>query len=108
MNVLNNTVLVGGGDLPEDYHLAQFHFHWGADNSKGSEHFLNGRQFPMEVHSTHNNSATYRASLNAHTTILPQSVHFCDVSTLRALMCFCVSEYFCTEQYFTTGTGDLQ
>ena len=82
----NETVLIGGGDLPEDYHLAQFHFHWGADNSKGSEHFLNGRQFPMEVHSTHNNSATYRASLNAHTTTLAQITE-CKISTSSSCSC---------------------
>ena len=52
MNVLNNTVLVGGGDLPEDYHLAQFHFHWGSQDERGSEHYLDGMQYPMEVSTT--------------------------------------------------------
>lgn len=28
---------------------AQFHFHWGSTNSKGSEHTINSKQYPMEV-----------------------------------------------------------
>lgn len=42
-------LVVGGGGLTADYDLVQFHIHWGTDNSKGSEHTLNGRSFPMEV-----------------------------------------------------------
>jgi len=38
-----------GGGLGTVYDIVQFHFHWGADNSIGSEHLLNGRSFPMEV-----------------------------------------------------------
>ena len=45
-------MLIGGGDLPEDYHLAQFHFHWGSQDDRGSEHYLDGMQYPMEVSTT--------------------------------------------------------
>jgi len=31
------------------YELTQFHFHWGADSSKGSEHTINGKYYQMEV-----------------------------------------------------------
>ena len=40
---------ISNGDLPETYHLAQFHFHWGSTNNRGSEHTLRGQQYPMEV-----------------------------------------------------------
>ena len=33
--------------------MLQLHFHWGADNSKGSEHTINGEEFPMEMHIVH-------------------------------------------------------
>ena len=33
--------------------MLQLHFHWGADDSKGSEHTINGEEFPMEMHIVH-------------------------------------------------------
>ena len=38
-----------GGGLPATFNLAQLHFHWGDDNNEGSEHTLNGTQYPLEV-----------------------------------------------------------
>ena len=40
---------VSGGGLDGEYNVGQFHFHWGRDDSRGSEHTIDGRQFPMEV-----------------------------------------------------------
>jgi carbonic anhydrase len=48
---------IQGGGLPATYHLVQFHFHWGGDDNQGSEHTVNGRQYPMEVHFVHYNRA---------------------------------------------------
>ncbi|XP_064612584.1 carbonic anhydrase 2-like [Liolophura sinensis] len=42
--------LVKGGGLPKTYKLVQFHFHWGATDSEGSEHTVNSNSYPMEVH----------------------------------------------------------
>lgn len=41
-----------GGPLPfgAPYVFQQLHFHWGADNSRGSEHTFDGQVFPLEVH----------------------------------------------------------
>lgn len=44
----NNLAVIGGG-LPGPYLVKQFHFHWGSQDSRGSEHDINGRFFPMEV-----------------------------------------------------------
>ncbi|XP_076452851.1 carbonic anhydrase 2-like [Babylonia areolata] len=41
---------VSGGSLGGEYRVAQFHFHWGSDNTKGSEHLVDGNMYPMEVH----------------------------------------------------------
>jgi len=40
---------VSGIGLPEVYTTAQFHLHWGSTNMKGSEHFLDGKQYAAEV-----------------------------------------------------------
>eukprot|EP01083_Nonionella_stella_P318949 1168183_1 len=37
----------------EDYCLAQLHFHWGSNVSVGSEHLVDGKAFPLEVHFVH-------------------------------------------------------
>lgn len=41
---------VSGGPLRGDYAFAQLHFHWGANDSIGSEDQINGQSFPMELH----------------------------------------------------------
>jgi len=46
-----------GGPLRGDYRLAQFHFHWGDSSHHGSEHTLEGKAFPGEVHLVHYNEA---------------------------------------------------
>ncbi|KAH9488257.1 Carbonic anhydrase 3 [Bulinus truncatus] len=46
-------IILRGGGLPAEYQLAQFHFHWGAEDSRGSEHYIDGKHFPMELHIVH-------------------------------------------------------
>ncbi|XP_033979248.1 carbonic anhydrase 15 [Trematomus bernacchii] len=41
---------VSGGGLPDVYHTVQLHFHWGGPASNGSEHTVDGRRYPMEMH----------------------------------------------------------
>lgn len=41
---------VSGGGLGSEYQVAQFHFHWGASDDIGSEHTIDSKQFPMEMH----------------------------------------------------------
>lgn len=49
-----------GGPLGSDeYELTQFHFHWGSCNKQGSEHRVDGRQFPAEMHLVHYNRSQY-------------------------------------------------
>ncbi|XP_069169750.1 carbonic anhydrase 2 isoform X1 [Procambarus clarkii] len=45
------------GGLRGEYIFAQFHFHWGADSSMGSEHTIDGVRYPMELHLVHYNAA---------------------------------------------------
>lgn len=51
-----------GDDLPKidaqtllegEYHLGQFHFHWGSAEDKGSEHTVDGKRYFAEVHLVH-------------------------------------------------------
>jgi len=49
-------VMTGSADVlgeGQSYQMLQLHFHWGADNSRGSEHTINGEEFPMEMHIVH-------------------------------------------------------
>ncbi|XP_052867698.1 carbonic anhydrase 7-like [Anopheles cruzii] len=39
-----------GGPLRNKYIFEQLHFHWGPENTLGSEHSLDGQKFPLEVH----------------------------------------------------------
>jgi len=48
--------LLGGG-LPARYSFAQVHFHWGAEDGRGSEHLVAGQAAPLEMHLVHFKSA---------------------------------------------------
>lgn len=39
-----------GGPLSGIYVFSQLHFHWGANDSLGSEDKINNHSFPMELH----------------------------------------------------------
>ncbi|OWA53230.1 putative Carbonic anhydrase 7 [Hypsibius exemplaris] len=45
--------LTRGGLVPGRYDFRQFHFHWGSNDTQGSEHTVDGRQYPLEVHLIH-------------------------------------------------------
>uniref|UniRef100_A0A915AAJ9 Carbonic anhydrase n=1 Tax=Parascaris univalens TaxID=6257 RepID=A0A915AAJ9_PARUN len=44
---------ISGGGLDQVYHLVQYHFHWGQQDSEGSEHTLAGLHYPAELHLVH-------------------------------------------------------
>uniref|UniRef100_A0A674P2L8 Carbonic anhydrase n=1 Tax=Takifugu rubripes TaxID=31033 RepID=A0A674P2L8_TAKRU len=48
-----------GGPLQDQFRLCQFHFHWGESNAWGSEHTVDRRLFPAELHLVHWNSDKY-------------------------------------------------
>ncbi|XP_062966162.1 carbonic anhydrase 5A, mitochondrial [Cynocephalus volans] len=50
---------ISGGPLENHYRLRQFHFHWGSANEWGSEHTVDGRVYPAELHLVHWNSVKY-------------------------------------------------
>lgn len=47
---------ISGAGLPNVFQAVQFHFHWGGLNQDGSEHWIDGKQYPMELHIVHLNS----------------------------------------------------
>ncbi|KAL9834528.1 carbonic anhydrase 15-like isoform 2-T2 [Geothlypis trichas] len=49
-------IAVSGGGLPGRFRALQLHFHWGSPAGNGSEHTLDGRQLPMEMHIVHMNA----------------------------------------------------
>ncbi|GAA6218413.1 carbonic anhydrase 4-like [Lates japonicus] len=44
---------ISGGGLPSTYKAVQFHLHWGKNGGPGSEHTIDGEQYPMELHIVH-------------------------------------------------------
>ncbi|XP_063294329.1 carbonic anhydrase 5A, mitochondrial isoform X2 [Pelobates fuscus] len=52
--------VVSGGPLENPYRLKQFHFHWGVNNDWGSEHTVDSKVFPAELHLVHWNCTKYR------------------------------------------------
>jgi carbonic anhydrase len=48
-----NVPEISGGGLDGPYVFTQFHFHWGAKDSRGSEHVINGHRYPLELHIVH-------------------------------------------------------
>ncbi|KAI1904533.1 hypothetical protein AGOR_G00006620 [Albula goreensis] len=50
---------LSGGPLEDRYRLCQFHFHWGESNAWGSEHTVDRRVFPAELHLVHWNADKY-------------------------------------------------
>lgn len=41
--------IISGGGLTNSYKALQFHLHWGNGGGPGSEHTIDGEQYPMEV-----------------------------------------------------------
>ncbi|MEE6500444.1 hypothetical protein FKM82_003783 [Ascaphus truei] len=53
--------VVTGGPLTNQFRLKQFHFHWGVNNDWGSEHTVDKKVFPAELHLVHWNSCKYKS-----------------------------------------------
>ncbi|XP_069817227.1 carbonic anhydrase 15-like isoform X2 [Dendropsophus ebraccatus] len=53
---LSGDIYISGAGLPNKYKALQFHFHWGSPTSDGSEHTMDGKQFPLELHIVHMNT----------------------------------------------------
>ena len=64
MTTTADSVGLSGGPLATPYKVLQLHFHWGSDNTKGSEHEYDGQAYPMEVHIVHYKAA-YEGDLDA-------------------------------------------
>jgi len=57
VNVKSDGSSLTGGPLQNDtYQIAQFHAHWGGENSRGSEHTVDGKMFSAELHLVHYNT----------------------------------------------------
>ncbi|XP_063306414.1 carbonic anhydrase 13-like [Pelobates fuscus] len=51
--------VLSDGPLTGNYRLLQFHFHWGSTDETGSEHVIDGKVYPAEMHIVHWNSQRY-------------------------------------------------
>ncbi|KAG8236517.1 hypothetical protein J437_LFUL012803 [Ladona fulva] len=55
--------------LEDEYVFEALHFHWGRNENEGSEHFINGESYPLEMHLVHF-KRSYRS--------FPRSVNYID------------------------------
>uniref|UniRef100_U3IZ35 Carbonic anhydrase n=1 Tax=Anas platyrhynchos platyrhynchos TaxID=8840 RepID=U3IZ35_ANAPP len=55
----DDKTVISGGPFENPFRLKQFHFHWGAKHSQGSEHTIDGKPFPCELHLVHWNARKY-------------------------------------------------
>jgi len=53
LSVTPSAALLSGGPFARSYQLLQLHFHWGENDTIGSEHAMDGEKFPMEMHLVH-------------------------------------------------------
>ncbi len=51
--VMEGNCTLSGGPLDGEYQLWQFHCHWGSSDSRGSEHTVDGKEYPGEMHFVH-------------------------------------------------------
>ncbi|GAB5583992.1 carbonic anhydrase-related protein isoform X1 [Prionailurus iriomotensis] len=53
--------VLSGGPLPQghEFELYEVRFHWGRENQRGSEHTVNFKAFPMELHLIHWNATLF-------------------------------------------------
>ena len=52
LHLLSDNMITSGPSLKggrNDYSFWQFHYHWGTRDQPGSEHTINGVQYPAEV-----------------------------------------------------------
>ncbi|KAJ8664776.1 hypothetical protein QAD02_006438 [Eretmocerus hayati] len=42
-----------GGPLKDFYRFAEMHFHWGENDNAGSEHRIDNKSYPLEIHLVH-------------------------------------------------------
>ncbi|XP_047465136.1 carbonic anhydrase 4-like isoform X2 [Mugil cephalus] len=79
---LHSGITVSGGDLSETYDSLQFHLHWGNGSAvPGSEHTVDGKRYPMELHIVNSES-----SCNRNTTLAVED------STGLAALAFFIEE----------------
>jgi len=53
VNLGANQGILSGGKLNGNYQILQLHFHWGANDNQGSEHTVDGKMYPLELHVVH-------------------------------------------------------
>uniref|UniRef100_A0A0B7B2C3 Carbonic anhydrase n=1 Tax=Arion vulgaris TaxID=1028688 RepID=A0A0B7B2C3_9EUPU len=66
-SITENSTISGGPLGKDHYRLVQFHFHWGSDDKCGSEHTVNGKMYPCELHLVHYNADKYKTFADAVT-----------------------------------------
>lgn len=66
IDLTGKLMTISGGGVSDIYRAKQFHFHWGSEDRRGSEHDINDNHFPMEMHVVHYSSKynTFEEAVN--------------------------------------------
>lgn len=59
------SIHISGGDLPGKFRVGGVHFHWGRKDTEGSEHTIDGKRFPMEMHIVTYDESRYAGVIEA-------------------------------------------
>jgi len=71
---------LSGGPLTGEYTILQLHFHWGKWDKRGSEHTLDGKEFPLELHVVHTRNDVALADLFTTSNSLSVTGFFFEIS----------------------------
>lgn len=65
IDLTGKLMTISGGGVSDIYRAKQFHFHWGSEDKRGSEHDINDNHFPMEVRLVHDPANSFKTNISS-------------------------------------------
>jgi len=104
---------ISGGPLEAPYKLHSFHFHWGSDDSHGSEHTIDNKTYPSELHLVHWNYTKYpdfgeAAAASDGLTVLGMILEVGEANSTLQVICDAMDKVqACGSKHTLSGNFDL-
>lgn len=65
IDLTGKLMTISGGGVSDIYRAKQFHFHWGSEDKRGSEHDINDNHFPMEVRLVYDPANSFKLNISS-------------------------------------------